>query len=288
MKKMKKYFIEFVKDAINSEEFDELPEFLWLWDDFLLFIIKEKVNQKNFCKFWKCIKRSLNREHYGALLDAGISFEMMGIMEMNDPLFEAGLKRKWFHKTLLRYVHLLKHHQIVTLFVEGEFDKKSLEILYDNIIESELTPEELVRVMCKCQNTQIMKDCVEKIPNHLWRDDAFLTLIAKGKPAYRDEDLYAILMKIISNQICLDINKIVDIFGYSIFTKVFKPDDNVQKLMLYSQTMNEHRDMGNDQWQILIDAYSGDIDKAIEDLERYGYVPTKSQMEALKEANEAE
>lgn len=288
MKKMKDYCEQFIKEAVNEAKFDELPNFLWDWDEFLFSIINKKVNKKNFTAFWSCINRSLTAEHYGALIDKGITFEMMEVMEMNTSLFEAGLKRPWFHKEMVRYMHLLDHHQMVKLFVEGELDKKSLDKLYDSIIEAELTPTELVQVMCKCQNKKLMKECVDTIPDEFWRNNEFLELLAKGKAAYTADDLDAILMKIITNQICFDLNKIVDIFGYEIFIKVFETDEVFQKVQLYAQTMNEGRDMRGKQWNLLIDAYNGDIDKALEDLKRYGYVPTKSQMEALKEANEAE
>lgn len=278
-----------ISEAIKKEEFEEIPEILWLWDDFVYFIIKEKVSPKNFKEFWECIRnRPLNEDHYGALLDNGITFDMMEIMEIDESLFEAALKRKWFHNELLRYQYILTNNQIVKLFTEGNFQsKKSLEILYNNIVEmqQQLTPQQLVKVMCRCKNVKTIEELVWKIPSSYWRQKEFLKLMAKGCPVYSEKDYFEIISKIIFYSEYLDLTNIVDLFGYSGFSKFFEEEEkDIVKLhvvSLYAETMTESRDMSGNQWDLLVSA-CGSAERAIQELTKYGYTPTMSQLSELK------
>lgn len=284
---MKKEDIKnFVGNAINKEKFEEIPEFLWLWDDFLYFIIKEKVLPKNFNAFWECIRnRTLNEDHYGALLDKGITFDMMEIMEIDESLFEAALKRKWLHNELLRYHYILTNNQVVKLFTEGDFhSKKSLEILYNRIVESkQLTPQQLVKVMCKCKNVKTVEQLVEEIPSYYWKQEEFLKLIAIGGPVYSDKDYFDIISKIIFHSEYLDLTNIVDLFGYSGFYKFFEEEDLAEfyVVSLYGETMTKSRDMSGNQWDLLVSA-CGSAERAVQKLTKYGYTPTESQLSELK------
>lgn len=281
----KKDVNKFVAEMVNNETFSEIPEFLWLWDDFVSLIIKEKVTTQNFEEFWECIKnRALDEELYGLMLDKGITFEMMEIIEMNESLFTAALKRKWLHKQMLRYIHMLTHDQIVTLFVEGEFhDNASLNALYSHIIERDLSPEQLLKVMCRCNNVQNVVELVDSVPYQYWTNDTFLALMAKCNPIYSDEDYHEILGKVIFYAVQLDLNKIIDLFGYQAFCKIFEEDEyaDFAILTMYSQTMNPLRDMKGKQWLLLLNVYNGDAQKAVKELKRHGYNPTEKQLNEL-------
>lgn len=283
---MKKEDIKnFIGDAINKEKFDEIPEFLWLWDDFLYLLIKEKISPKNFRKLWECIKnRSLNEAHYGALLDNGITFDMMRVMEINDSLFEAALKRKRFHNVLLLYRHILTNNQIVKLFTEGDFhSKKSLEILYNRIVRFELTPQQLVKVMCKCENVKTVEQLVHKVPDYYWKIEKFVKLIAMGGPVYSDEDYFWIISKIMeANTRLSELTNIVDLFGYSAFRYFFEGDDlkEFHVLELYIDTMKADRDMSGDQWELLVRA-CGSARLALQELKKR-YTPTAIQLSELE------
>lgn len=281
----KKDVNKFVTEAINSAHFSEIPEFLWLWDEFVSLIIKEKVTTQNFEEFWECIRnRELDEEHYGLLLDKGITFEMMKVIEMNERLFSAAFKRKWLHKEMLRHIHMLTHDQIVMLFVEGEFhDSTSLNALYSHIIERDLNPKQLVKVMCRCNNAKSMVELVDSVPYQYWRDDVFLELIAKGSPIYSDDDYHEILGKVIFYARELDLAKIVDLFGYQAFYKYFEEDEYAEYhiVELYIQTLNPLRDMKGEQWFLLLNICDGDAEKAAKKLKRCGYSPTVEQLEEL-------